>query len=46
MEKKKEEGDKRIKLDEGQLTDEQIRLLLKNLPVDITFVDENDRPNR
>ncbi|MFW6140527.1 MAG: PAS domain-containing protein [Acidobacteriota bacterium] len=43
MEKKKKKGEKRIKLDEGQLNDEQIRLLLKNLPVDITFVDENDR---
>jgi DUF438 domain-containing protein len=31
-----------IKLDEGALTEEQIRLLLKSLPVDITFVDEND----
>jgi len=32
-----------IKVDEGTLTPEQVRLLLKSLPVDITFVDENDR---
>ncbi|MFO7981744.1 MAG: PAS domain-containing protein [Candidatus Aminicenantes bacterium] len=48
MERKKEKKDKAkedkgIKLDEGRLTFEQIRLLLKNLPVDITFVDENDK---
>jgi len=36
-------GDQEIKLDQGQLSAEQIRLLLKNLPVDITFVDENDK---
>jgi hypothetical protein len=38
----KKQNDNKIKLDEGTLTIEQIRLLLKNLPVDITFVDEND----
>jgi len=32
-----------IKLEEGQLTAEQLTLMLKNLPVDITFVDENDK---
>jgi PAS domain S-box-containing protein len=31
-----------VPLNSGQLTGEQINLLLKNLPVDITFVDEND----
>ncbi|MBD3413685.1 MAG: DUF438 domain-containing protein [Candidatus Aminicenantes bacterium] len=33
----------KVKLDEGTLTTEQIRLLLKSLPVEITFVDENDK---
>ena len=33
----------KIKLSQGLLTAEQIDLLLKNLPVDITFVDENDK---
>ncbi|MEG6615961.1 DUF438 domain-containing protein [Peptococcaceae bacterium 1198_IL3148] len=32
-----------IKLDTGVLTPEQINLILTNLPVDITYVDENDR---
>lgn len=32
-----------ISLSQGRLTAQQIDLLLKNLPVDITFVDENDR---
>jgi DUF438 domain-containing protein len=36
---KKEAG---IPLDEGSLNSEQLRLLLKSLPVDLTFVDEND----
>ncbi|MBN2417138.1 DUF438 domain-containing protein [bacterium] len=31
-----------VPLSQGALTMEQIDLLLKNLPVDITFVDEND----
>ncbi|MEO0181251.1 MAG: DUF438 domain-containing protein [candidate division WOR-3 bacterium] len=31
-----------ISLEVGQLTPEQINLILKNLPVDITFVNEND----
>jgi hypothetical protein len=31
-----------IKLDTGKLTAEQINLMLKNLPFDVTFVDEND----
>jgi len=33
----------KIKLSRGELTAKQVNLLLKNLPVDITFVDENDR---
>jgi DUF438 domain-containing protein len=32
-----------LPLDVGALTLDQINLLLKNLPVDVTFVDENDR---
>ncbi len=32
-----------IALDVGGLTIEQINLILKNLPVDVTFVDEQDR---
>ncbi len=32
----------RIDLDTGALTAEQVNLLLKTLPVDISFVDEND----
>ena len=32
-----------ISLDTGLLTPKQINLLLTNLPVDVTFVDENDR---
>jgi PAS domain S-box-containing protein len=41
---KKQETDnsKLVDLDTGLLTPEQLRLLLDNLPVDITFVDEND----
>ncbi len=31
-----------ISLDVGRLTAEQINLMLKNLPIDMTFVDEND----
>jgi hypothetical protein len=31
-----------IDLDTGRLTPEQVNFLLKNLPVDVTFVDEND----
>ena len=30
-------------LDEGKLNLEQINLMLKNLPLDVTYVDENDR---
>ncbi len=33
----------KIKLSQGNLTPEQVDLLLKNLPVDLTFVDENDK---
>ncbi len=32
-----------IKLDEGYLSSEQINLLLQFMPVDLTYVDENDR---
>ncbi|MTI79417.1 MAG: DUF438 domain-containing protein [Firmicutes bacterium] len=32
-----------IKLDTGVLTQEQLNLMLTNLPVDISFVDENDQ---
>ncbi len=32
-----------VPLSQGRLSPEQIDLLLKTLPVDITFVDENDR---
>lgn len=35
--------DHRLRLDEGFMTPEQVNLLLKVLPVDITYVDENDR---
>ncbi|OGD17161.1 MAG: hypothetical protein A2Y69_10320 [Candidatus Aminicenantes bacterium RBG_13_59_9] len=31
-----------LELDTGALTPEQVNLLLKNLPVDVTFVDESD----
>lgn len=33
----------RINLDRGELDQKQINLLLKHLPVDVTFVDENDQ---
>jgi len=33
----------KIKLDEGALTGEQLNLMLKNLPFDITYVDEHDK---
>lgn len=36
------EKDERLPLGEGALTLEQIDLMLRNLPVDISFVDEND----
>ena len=36
-------GDERVPLDTGALTGLQINLLLKNLPVDVTYVDENDK---
>ena len=32
----------RLSLDTGQLTLKQVNLMLKHLPVDLTFVDEND----
>ena len=34
--------DKLLNLDTGLLSQEQINLMLTNLPVDVTFVDEND----
>lgn len=36
------ESGSQLKLDTGALSLEQINLLLTNLPVDVTFVDEND----
>jgi hypothetical protein len=33
----------KIQVSQGLLTAEQIDLILKNLPVDISFVDENDK---
>lgn len=36
------QGGGMIQLSQGQLTAEQINLMLKNLPVDITYVNEND----
>lgn len=35
--------DELLKLDEGYLSNEQINLLLRFMPVDLTYVDENDR---
>lgn len=35
--------DGRIKMDEGYMTPEQINLMLKFMPIDLTYVDENDR---
>ena len=39
----KSETDNEINLDTGNLSVEQIKLLFNHLPVDITFVDENDK---
>ncbi len=36
-------GDGKLKMEEGIMTLEQINLLLKFMPVDLTYVDENDR---
>jgi len=36
-------GSDKIPLDTGNLTQVQINLLLKNLPLDMTYVDENDK---
>ncbi len=33
----------KIKLEEGSLNQEQLNLMLKRLPIDITFVNENDK---
>lgn len=38
-----DEGSKKIKLDVGTLTPELINLIFKNLPFDISYVDEFDR---
>lgn len=35
--------DGRIRMDEGYMTPEQINLMLKFMPIDLTYVDENDR---
>ncbi|MCL6612909.1 MAG: DUF438 domain-containing protein [Peptococcaceae bacterium] len=37
------QGGRLLELDTGRLTPEQVNSVLTNLPVDITFVDENDR---
>jgi len=39
----KDELDKKIKLDTGYLNLVQLNFILKNLPVDISFIDENDK---
>ena len=36
-------GGAAVPLDTGALTPERINLMLKNLPVDVTYVDENDK---
>ncbi len=36
-------GDEKISLDTGALSATQINLMLKNLPFDMTYVDENDK---
>lgn len=36
-------SDSRLRMDEGFMTLEQVNMLLKCIPVDLTFVDENDR---
>ncbi|MBN1409261.1 MAG: DUF438 domain-containing protein [Spirochaetales bacterium] len=41
-EKPADSGQNFLQLEWGQVTPEQVNLLLKHLPVDITFVDEND----
>ncbi|WP_415064347.1 DUF438 domain-containing protein [Bdellovibrio sp.] len=33
----------RLRMDEGYMTPEQVNLMLKFMPVDLTYVDENDR---
>lgn len=38
-----EEDAEQLELDTGRLALEQVNLMLKHLPVDMTFVDENDR---
>jgi hypothetical protein len=42
-EQKNESEETRMDLETGNLTVEQIKLLFNHLPVDITFVDENDK---
>lgn len=43
LEKVTDPDQKKVILNEGGLTREQVNLILTHLPVDITFVDENDR---
>jgi DUF438 domain-containing protein len=35
-------GERTVRLDTGQMTFEQINMMLKHMPVDVSFVDEND----
>jgi len=35
--------DQRLRMDEGFMTAEQINLMLRFMPIDLTYVDENDR---
>jgi hypothetical protein len=41
--KRPEEDSDRLDLDTGRMTLDQINLMLKHLPVDVTFVNENDQ---
>jgi len=43
VEPEKAIGAEKLNLDTGRLLPDQINLLLNHLPVDVTFVDENDR---
>jgi DUF438 domain-containing protein len=43
LEKVTDPDQKKVILNQGGLTREQVNLMLTHLPVDITFVDENDR---
>ncbi len=37
------EGDDKYHYDEGYMTPEQVNMLFKTMPLDVTYVDENDR---